>query len=160
MYPEKVIACYNTAMTAYSKTPLFKKLGIKEGMQILLINEPDDYEKLLPEIKSLRHSGLTKIKTINEENMQTDKKIDFIHLFSRTQEELNQLFPKLKELLKKNGMLWISWPKGLCGVGVTNLNDNIVRDIGLHNGLVDVKIASIDETWSGIKFVYRLKDRK
>lgn len=138
-------------MSDYSKTPLYKKLGVKDGMTMLIIHETDDYDSLIGPI----------LKTVHKNtSLEKEKVYDFIHLFTRSQEELHELFPKLKESLTYKGMLWISWPKGSCGVGITNLNDNIVRDIGLENGLVDVKIASIDDTWSGIKFVYRLKDRK
>ncbi|MDE2026896.1 MAG: DUF3052 domain-containing protein, partial [Patescibacteria group bacterium] len=83
---------------------------------------------------------------------------EFIHFFTRSQEQLQEEFPKLKTALAKNGTLWISWPKGACNIR-TDLNENIVRRIGLENSLVDVKICSIDEMWSALKFVYRLKDR-
>jgi hypothetical protein len=68
-------------------------------------------------------------------------------------------FLKMKKALLPDGALWISWPKRASKV-LTDLDENIVRDIGLKNGLVDVKVAAVDETWSGLKFVYRLKDRK
>ena len=74
-------------------------------------------------------------------------------------EELGKILPQLKSLLNKNGMLWISWPKKASKV-MTDLDENVVRDIGLQNGLVDVKVCAVDEIWSGLKFVYRLKDRK
>lgn len=135
-------------MAQYSITPLIKKLGLKEGMEALFINEPEEYIRYLgklPKNLAIKH--------------EFQKQVDFIHLFTRSQEELKELFPKLKEKLKKSGMIWISWPKGSCGVGVTNLNENLVRMIGLENGLVDVKVISVDEEWSGLKFVYRLKNR-
>jgi hypothetical protein len=66
--------------------------------------------------------------------------------------------PALRSCLAQSGMLWISWPKGSSGVA-TDLNENVVREIGLGNGLVDVKVCAVDETWSGLKFVYRVKDR-
>lgn len=135
-------------MAQYSITPLIKKLGLKEGMEALFINEPEEYIRYLgklPKNLAIKH--------------EFQKQVDFIHLFTRSQEELKELFPKLKEKLKKSGMIWISWPKGSCGVGVTNLNENLVRMIGLENGLVDVKVISVDEKWSGLKFVYRLKNR-
>lgn len=72
--------------------------------------------------------------------------------------ELEKLFPKLKSILKKDGVLWIGWPKKASGMG-TDLNENIVMEIGLKNGLVDVKVIAVDESWSALKFVYRVKDR-
>ena len=63
-----------------------------------------------------------------------------------------------EEALSQSGMLWVSWPKGSSRVP-TDLTENVVREIGLRNGLVDVKVCAVDETWSGLKFVFRLKDR-
>lgn len=136
-------------MAGYSKTPLVKKLGIKARISVLFINEPKDYIKIIQPLP-------TDIKIKHE----ISGSFSFIQLFTKSQEELRELFPKLKNALEKNGMLWISWPKGACGVGLTDINENIVRDIGLQNGLVDVKVIAVDEEWSGLKFVYRLVDRK
>jgi hypothetical protein len=84
--------------------------------------------------------------------------LDFIHFFTTRQEILAAHFPHLKQALTPAGMLWISWPKRSSKVE-TDLTEDIIRVIGLDNGLVDVKVAAIDEVWSGLKFVYRLKDR-
>jgi hypothetical protein len=67
-------------------------------------------------------------------------------------------FPKLKQALAPDGALWISWPKGASKVP-TDVNENVARGIGLRHGLVDVKVCAVDDVWSGLKFVYRLKDR-
>lgn len=85
--------------------------------------------------------------------------LDFIHFLSKKREELETRFPSLKKALSQGGMLWISWPKVSSKVE-TDLKEDVVREIGLNNQLVDVKICARDETWSGLKFVYRLKDRK
>ena len=84
--------------------------------------------------------------------------LDFVHLFTDGRSTLAKEMPKLRDSLKPNGTLWISWPKKSSGVR-TDLDENIVRDIGLKAGLVDVKVCAVDETWSGLKFVFRLKDR-
>src|SRR5690348_2460329 len=131
----------------YAKTPLVKKLGIKEGMNLVFLHEPDEYVNLL--------GTLPKNITIAHE---LQHKADFLQFFTRSQESLREIFPQLKNSLSKIGMLWVSWPKGACNIR-TDLNENIIRSIGLENGLVDVKICSIDEVWSGLKFVFRLKDR-
>lgn len=83
---------------------------------------------------------------------------DLIQYFTTQQKKLKQSFPKLKEKLAIDGSLWISWPKQSSKVP-TDLNENDVMHIGLEYGLVDVKVIAVDETWSGLKFVYRLKDR-
>ncbi|MCH7675803.1 DUF3052 domain-containing protein [candidate division KSB1 bacterium] len=132
----------------YSKTPLVKKLGIKLGFKIHFANPPDNLQSLLGELPE-------KTTTIVELNGP----VDYIHFFTKSKDELRTQFPILKAALAQNGLLWISWPKKASKV-TTNLNENIVRDIGLQNGLVDVKVCAVDEIWSGLKFVYRLKDRK
>lgn len=134
-------------MASYT-TPLSKKLGIKDAMEIILVNAPEQYATLLDPLPQ----GVIRSETLHNNVL-------FIQFFTRSQEVLREEFPKLKGALSKNGTLWISWPKGACGMGLTNLNEHIVRNIGLENGLVDVKVIAVDETWSGLKFVYRLKDR-
>ena len=84
--------------------------------------------------------------------------LDFAMLFVRRASELKKGFPRLRDRLESNGVLWVAWPKKASGVE-TDLSDNIVRVIGLDLGLVDVKVCAVDEVWSGLKFVRRLKDR-
>jgi hypothetical protein len=85
--------------------------------------------------------------------------LDLIVFFADSQKTLRAEFPKLARKVVHSGMLWIAWPKKASGV-ITDLSDNSVRTIGLEAGLVDVKVCAINETWSGLKFVYRLADRK
>jgi len=132
----------------YSTTPLVKKLGIKQGFKVHFANPPDNLQSLLGELPE-------KTTTIVELNGL----VDYIHLFTKSKDELQTQFPILKTALAQNGLLWISWPKKASKV-TTDLNENIVRGVGLQNGLVDVKVCAVDEIWSGLKFVYRLKDRK
>lgn len=84
--------------------------------------------------------------------------LDFAMLFVRAKSELEKRFPQLRDRLESNGMLWVAWPKKTSVVG-TDLSEGIVRSIGLDAGLVDVKICAVDNTWSGLKFVRRLRDR-
>ena len=84
--------------------------------------------------------------------------LDFAMLFVRSASELKKKFPPLRDRLESNGTLWVSWPKKASGVE-TDLSEGIVRSIGLDAGLVDVKVCAVDETWSGLKFVRRLRDR-
>ncbi len=79
-------------------------------------------------------------------------------LFVRNKRELQQSFPRLRDRLEANGMLWVAWPKKAAKVE-TDLSESVVREFGLGAGLVDVKICAVDETWSGLKFVWRLRDR-
>lgn len=131
----------------YSGTPLVKKLGIKAGNDILLVNTPDHYMDLLG-------TELPDDLVFQEERSQSD----FIHFFTKEHEELDREFSDLKKYLDKNGMIWVSWPKKASKVP-TSVDEALVRRKGLELGLVDVKICAVDETWSGLKFVYRKKDR-
>jgi hypothetical protein len=84
--------------------------------------------------------------------------LPFIHFFTKQRAALESRFPMLKRALATDGVLWISWPKQSSGV-VTDVSENDVRDVALANGLVDVKVCAVDEVWSGLKLVRRLKDR-
>lgn len=134
-------------MPGYSGTPLPKKLGIKDGFQVRLIEAPSE---VVAELKS----SLEKCKLARD----TKTPLDFAMLFTKTAASLKKEFTQLTENLALAGMLWISWPKKTSGVP-TDLNENIVRDIGLAAGLVDVKVCAVTDVWSGLKFVRRLKDR-
>ena len=134
-------------MAGYSGTPLPKKLGIKEGSRIALVNAPKDFQSELGELPD----NVQFIK-------RPTKSLDIILLFVLNERALTRDFAKLAATLVSNGMIWIAWPKKISGVA-TGLSEQLVREIGLNAGLVDVKICAINETWSGLKFVYRLKDR-
>lgn len=134
-------------MAGYSKTPLLQKLGVKSGQRIYIGNAPPRYRQTL---------GALPEKVIVVKSL--DGPCNFLHLFVKEREGLESAFPNLKKHLEKDGCLWISWPKGASGVK-TDLNENLVREVGLKNGLVDVKVCAVDDVWSGLKFVFRLKDR-
>jgi hypothetical protein len=133
-------------MAGYSGTPLAKKLGIKGGYRICFVNAPPDFAQEI-ELPS-------DITFLN----RRDKALDLILFFARTQRELTKDFSRLADKLVPNGMLWIAWPKKASRVA-TDLSDNVVRRIGLEAGLVDVKVCAVNDVWSGLKFVYRVKDR-
>ncbi|WP_394748844.1 DUF3052 domain-containing protein [Spongiimicrobium salis] len=132
----------------YSGTPLAKKLGIKEGYSILLYQAPKHYFDLFSDLPE----GLKYPKEIVSENT------DFIHIFCTHMEDLEKVGKIYKNALKKNGLLWVSWPKGASKI-LTDLKREPIRSYMLGIGLVDVKVAAVDADWSGLKFVYRLKDR-
>ncbi|MEK6153817.1 DUF3052 domain-containing protein [Flavobacteriaceae bacterium 3-367] len=133
--------------SGYSGTPLVKKLGIKIGHVVYFENIPEHYFKLLPD--------LPEVQVLESPGMET---VDFIHLFCTQKSAFEKRALALKPLLKKNGMLWVSWPKGSSKIP-NDLSENPIREYLLANGLVDVKVCAIDQDWSGLKFVYRLKDR-
>lgn len=135
------------AIAGYSNRSISEKLGVKNGMEVVLINPPHEY------IKELQKE--TKSLIINR---SLEDNASFIHFFTKELRDLKEIFIDLKTNLSKDGVLWISWPKKSSGVK-TNLDENVIRGIGLKNGLVDIKVIAIDKVWSGLKFVYRIKDR-
>ncbi|HEX6044471.1 MAG TPA: hypothetical protein VFZ22_08285 [Pyrinomonadaceae bacterium] len=134
-------------MAGYSGTPLPKKLGIKEGSRIALVNSPKDFQRELGELPD----NVEFVKRLT-------KPLDIVLLFVLTERALVRDFAKLAEKLATNGMIWVAWPKKSSGVA-TDLTFDRVQRLGLDSGLVDIKICAIDEVWSGLKFVFRLKDR-
>ena len=132
----------------YSGTPLEKKLGIKEGYSIQVLNSPKNYLDFF-----ISYPNNVQISTTNE--MVT---VDFVHIFCTTEKELEEYFLVAKNNLKKTGMIWVSWPKKSSKIS-TEIDKFKVMEFGLKNGLVDTKVAAVSTDWSGHKFVYRTKDR-
>lgn len=135
-------------MAGYSETPLLKKLGIAPGARMLVRKEPAGYWDWI--------SPLPEGVEVKERAAGT---LDFVHLFVTTESAFKKEVLQFRKLLEQNGMIWISWPKKSSKV-VTDLNENIIRDFALSNGLVDVKVCAIDEVWSGLKLVIPVKLRK
>ena len=133
-------------MAGYSGTPLVKKLGIKDGYNILIANAPTGFEQQLQLPEGVTLNGKARGSR------------DFVLFFAKTQHVLEKEFSRYAAKLTPAGMLWVSWPKKTSGVQ-SDLNENVVREIGLAKGMADVKVCAIDEVWSGLKFVLRLKDR-
>jgi hypothetical protein len=133
-------------MAGYSGTPLAKKLGVLEGSRLAIVSSPNGFcERLvLPPGVVLRR--------------QARGRLDVVVFFVTRRAELARRFPTLQRRLEPDGGLWIAWPKRTSGVA-TDLSENPVREVGLANGLVDNKVAAIDDTWSGLRFVRRVRDR-
>lgn len=132
----------------YSGTPLAKKLGIKPGFDMVLIDAPDYYFDLFTDLPANLH-----ISTVIKNGH------DLIHLFVKDEQQYLGRLPCLKDQIKQNGMIWISWPKKASKI-ITDITEDVIRNEALQNGLVDVKVCAVDEIWSGLKLVIRLKDRK
>jgi hypothetical protein len=134
-------------MPGYSGTPLPKKLGIKAGFRVTLVDAPSD-------VRSDLSAPLATCKIV------TDGKtpLDFAMVFTKSKPVLANEFQRMTKRLAPSGMLWVSWPKKSSGVA-TDLDENVIREIGLAAGLVDVKVCAVTDVWSGLKFVRRVKDR-
>jgi len=134
-------------MAGYSGTPLPKKLGIKEQFRVLLLDNPAD-------VKAELKAALADCQIAKDGR----EPLDFAMIFVKSAADLEKKFSAVAKRLTPAGMLWVSWPKTTSGVA-TDLTENDVRSIGLQAGLVDVKVCAVNEIWSGLKFVIRVKDR-
>ena len=135
------------APAGYSGTPLPRKLGIRPGARVAMIGAPDGFADTLGDLPA----GV-EVRT----RLRGD--FDVIVAFFVGQGALERRLPTLRAALDQAGGLWLAWPKRTSGVA-TDLGDGIVRELGLAAGLVDNKVCAIDETWSGLRFVYRIADR-
>jgi hypothetical protein len=134
-------------MAGYSGTPLIRKIGIKPGHRIHLHEHPASF---------LRDLGDLPAAVKLEERLAGGTDVMVCFVVSET--ELRKQFSRLAGKLATDGMLWIAWPKRASG-RKTDLSEDVVRNVGLKAGFVDVKVCAIDEVWSGLKFVVRLIDR-
>lgn len=133
--------------SGYSDTPLAKKLGIKPGFKIWVLDTPKPYGDFFQAFPN-------DVKVLDTPS----EPVDFIHIFAATLAVLNAHLNAAKPALKMNGTLWISWPKKASSLP-SEIGKFDVMKAGQAAGLVDVKVAAIDEDWSGHKFVYRVIDR-
>ena len=134
-------------MAGYSGTPLPQKLGIKPGTRLGLFAAPEGFDKTLGKLPD----GVKTTESLRGA-------LDVAVFFTTSRSALEKRFATLARAIAPAGSLWISWPKKASGKK-TDLDEKVVRAVGLAGGLVDVKVCAVDETWSGLKFVVRLKDR-
>jgi len=134
-------------VAGYSGTPLPRKLGIKPGQRVLALNAPDGFEATLGELPD----GVAVRATARG-------KADVIVSFHDRRSELARRMPKLRELMEPAAGLWIAWPKRASKLP-TDLTEDVVRELALANTLVDNKVCAIDDAWSGLRLVIRLRDR-
>lgn len=134
------------ADSGYSGTPLHRKLGIKPDSRVLVSAAPPDFI-----VDDVPRSAVMHVRAAGSS-------YDVVLVFCPDLRRAQQRFAALAPRLTPAGALWVAWPKKSSGV-TTDLDENVVRDVGLGNGLVDVKVIAIDDTWSGLKFVRRLRDR-
>ena len=134
-------------MAGYSGTPLPQKLGIKPGARLAVVRAPEGFERALRPLPE----GV-RVRT------QARGAQDVVLFFATRRAELERRFDGLAHAIEPAGGLWIAWPKQTACVA-TDLREGIVRELGLAHGLVDNKVCAVDDTWSGLRFVYRLNDR-
>lgn len=132
----------------YSGTPLAKKLGFKPGTKVLVLGDvPKDYKALLaplPERVSISGTGKPPYAAV--------------HVFVTKRGELEKHLKQLRKTLEPDGYVWISWPKRTSKVP-TNVTEDVIREICLPLGFVDIKVCAVNEVWSGLKLVIRVSER-
>jgi hypothetical protein len=135
-------------MAGYSGTPLAKKLGIKAGMVLQVVNPPENYCALV--------DPLPENVTIAPPRA---KELDLVHVFATTRAELVRSLGNSLGKIKQNGAIWVSWPKKSSGIQ-SEITEDTVREVALPLGLVDIKVCAVDDVWSGLKLVIRKENRK
>jgi hypothetical protein len=134
-------------VAGYSGTPLVDKLGVKQGDRLAFPGAPQGFRSTLGPLPE----GTT-VKA------RASRPLDMIVFFTTSRSQLRRRLPRLRAALDPAGGLWVAWPKRSSGVP-TDMTEDVARELGLANGLVDNKVCAIDETWSGLRLVVRLRDR-
>ena len=134
-------------MAGYSATPLAKKLGLKPPLTLLLMNAPREYRAWIGEVPD----GVTLVN-------KWPRTIQAAHLFSTRKTEMRQLLRRLRTALEQAGFVWVSWPKKASKVE-TDITEDVIREIALPMGFVDIKVCAVSDVWSGLKLVIRKSER-
>lgn len=134
-------------MAGYSGTPLAKKLGIKEGMTVGVLNAPNYFDFDLGDIPD------------DVEVHRTEAPADLFLIFADSAAEAERGFIRAMTFIPADGAIWVAWPKQSSGVEA-DIKENTLRDLFLATGMVDNKVCAIDDTWSGLRFVVRKENRE
>jgi len=135
-------------MAGYSGTPLPQKLGIKPGLTVVAINAPANYRRLLGQIPD---------SVTFSERLKSGS--SFVHLFTSRRSEMQKKMSILRDKISDNGAIWVSWPKKSSGIS-TDVTEDVIREIALPLGFVDIKVCAVDDIWSGLKLMIRRENRK
>ena len=136
------------ATPGYSGKPLSQKLGLRQGIKIHLIDAPGDYHAWLGDVSS---------RLDFEEGINASP-IEAAHLFCLTRDDLRKLLARLRSRLAADGFFWVSWPKKASKIQ-TEITEDVIRELALPLGFVDVKVCAVSEVWSGLKLVIRKSER-
>jgi hypothetical protein len=130
-------------MAGYSDTPLVKKLGIKDGFRVFLVNAPAQYRALLAPLPA-------RVRFVRMANISTN----LVHMFATERSALARLLPTLRKKLSPDAAIWVSWPKKSAKVP-SDITEDTIREVALPLGFVDIKVCAVTEVWSGLKLVVR-----
>ena len=147
--------------TGYSGTPLAKKLGMKGGMAVLTVNAPQGYLELVdpvPEGVTIDEEGNSQAGSLRSDGGRSDG-VDIVHLFTNSRDELFGELARLRNVIRQDGAIWVSWYKKAAKLP-TEITEDTVREAAFPLGLVDVKVCAVDEKWSELKVVIRKVNRE
>lgn len=136
------------SMAGYSGTPLAKKVGIKPPMRLVAINAPADYRAWLGDLPA----GVTVVS-------DSSRPMHAVHVFATKRTALEKHLGALRRRLEQSGFVWVSWPKKASGVP-TDITEDVIREVALPLGFVDIKVCAVTDVWSGLKLVIRKSERK
>lgn len=134
-------------MAGYSGTPLVKKLGIKRGAKWITIDAPKEYRSWLAELPDEARISNRVTKSIHS-----------LHLFATKRSVLTKHLKTLRKQLAQDGFIWVSWPKKAAKME-TDITEDVIREVALPLGFVDIKVCAVNEIWSGLKLVIRKSER-
>lgn len=137
-----------TAQAGYSGTPLARKLGLKDGQAVAFVDMPGNLAWLAEE------RDFASVELCESWVSIQSRELDYLHLFTDNAATLDAATPALRDRIRRNGSIWISWPKKASKI-VTDVTEDVIRDRALRDILVDVKVCAVDEIWSGLKLVIR-----
>ena len=132
----------------YSGTPLARKLGIGSGTTLLALDPPPNYRALLAPLPD----GVTMARRISPT-------VDVVHVFTASRARLATVLKSSLRSMRPDAAIWVSWPKK-SSKAATDITEDVIREVALPLGLVDIKVCAVDETWSGLKLVIRKQNRK
>jgi hypothetical protein len=135
-------------MAGYSQNPLWKKLGYKDGTQSYVCGEPGHYLALLELPEEIEVEWLAR----------PISGMRFVHVFSKAASDLRSRLKSLRKVIAPEGVVWVSWPKRGSGVA-TDVTEDVIRDLALPLGFVDIKVCAVDGVWSGLKLMIRRDQR-
>ncbi len=143
----------------YSGTPLAKKLGIKAGSRVLVLNAPGNYDELLGELPEDVEVSCEGERARLAAARVSASLADIVHLFTNSQDELMRELARLRNTIRQDAAIWVSWYKKAAKLP-TEITEDTIREVALPIGLVDVKVCAVDEKWSGLKVVIRKENRR
>lgn len=137
----------------YSGAPLAQKLGLKDGQRVLFVDLPETLADLVSS-RAFAEAGRVTLSQLGH----AGQGYDVIHIFTAVRAVLEDILTRLMQMIARDGTIWVSWPKKSARVA-TDITEDVIRDICLPLGLVDVKVCAVDAVWSGLKLVIRKEFR-